>query len=439
MVDWGKFITFAAKELGSPAIENVLKKTRPISDDGVTIVVESENLGAKLLLDSKRDVIGELLNIFVGNKINLVVIIKEKKNKPALSSLPLISYQNSPEAIAAKAGLNPLYSFDNFAVSGSNQIAQAASYAVATSPGTQYNPLFLYGGVGVGKTHLMHAIGQKILTDNPEKKLLYCTSEEFTNDLIELIKRKNTGQFRDKYRSLEVLLIDDIQFIAGKNHIQEELYHTFNTLVRLNHQIVLSSDRSPKEVANLEDRLRSRFSGGLMIDVQKPDFELRCAIVMIKAKQRNIPIDMDAVKTIAEKVEDSRELEGTILNIFSKSLLMNKSNNITSEEASIEMKSQKEARFRKVTVQDVIKAVCVYYDIKPSYIKSPTRKESIAHARQIIMYLLRHELQMKFEEIAYLLKRKDHTTVMHGVDKINQEIMTNDRFSLEIQRIINSL
>ena len=359
--------------------------------------------------------------------------------KAPVSSLPLISYQDSPEAAFSKANLNPLFNFENFAVSNSNQIAHAASYAVATNPGKQYNPLFLYGGVGVGKTHLMHAIGQKILADSPDKKVLYCTSEEFTNDLIELIRRKNTGQFRNKYRTLDVLLIDDIQFIAGKTYIQEELYHTFNTMVRLNHQIVFTSDKSPKEISGLEDRLRSRFSGGLMIDVQKPDFELRCAIVMIKAKQRNIPIDIMAVKTIAEKIEDSRELEGMILNIYSKSLLLNNTSQITNDLATYEIKTQKETRIKKTTASDVIKTVCVFYDIKQSYIKSPIRKDSIARARQTIMYILRIELKMKYEEIAFLLKRKDHTTIMHGVDKIKNEIMTNDRINDEIQRIINSL
>lgn len=439
MIAWDKFIVFVAQELGSPVIESVLRKTKLLSESDNTIVVESENQGARLLLENKKDVIGELLNVFLGVKTNLIVVVREKKNKPPISSLPLISYQNSHEAVTHKANLNPLYNFENFAVSNSNQIAHAASYAVATSPGTQYNPLFLYGGVGVGKTHLMHAIGQKIILDNPEAKVLYCTSEEFTNDLIDNIRKKNTGVFREKYRSLDTLLIDDIQFVAGKNHIQEELYHTFNTLVRQNHQIVLSSDRSPREVANLEDRLKSRFSGGLMIDVQKPDFELRCAIVMIKAKQRSIPIGLEAVKTIAEKIDDPRELEGMILNIYSKSLLLNNTGQITSDEATTEMKHQKDTRFKKTTSQDVIKAVCVYYDIKPLHIKGPTRKESIARARQIIMYLLRCELDMKLDEIAFLLKRKDHTTIMHGVDKIKNEIMNNERFSVEIQRIINSL
>jgi len=438
MIAWEKFTHFVGVELGSPVITSVLNKTKPVSDEPGTLVVSSENQGAKLLLENKREVIEELLLAFLGQKTTLVILVREKKYKNK-GGLPLITYQDSLEAASAKASLNPLFSFENFAVSNSNQIAHAASFAVASTPGTQYNPLFLYGGVGVGKTHLMHAIGQKIVTDHPDKKVLYCTSEEFTNDLIELIKRKNTRLFRDKYRTLDVLLLDDVQFIAGKNYIQEELYHTFNTMIRQNHQIVLSSDRSPKEIVGLEDRLKSRFTGGLMIDVQKPDFELRCAIVMIKAKQRSIPIDMGAVKTIAEQVEDSRELEGTILNIYSKSLLLNRSDNITDEIASADIRTQRESRLNKITPADIIKAVCVFYDIKPSYIKSETRKETIARGRQIIMYLLRTQLQMKFDEIAYTLKRKDHTTIMHGVDKIRNIIMTDDRVAREIERIITSL
>lgn len=439
MIAWDKFLFFALRELGSPVLTSILKKTNPIREDGNMLVVEADNQGSRLLLENKKEVIQELLSVFNNHPTKLVITLKEKKRKAPVSSLPLISYQDSPEAAFSKANLNPLFNFENFAVSNSNQIAHAASYAVATNPGKQYNPLFLYGGVGVGKTHLMHAIGQKILADSPDKKVLYCTSEEFTNDLIELIRRKNTGQFRNKYRTLDVLLIDDIQFIAGKTYIQEELYHTFNTMVRLNHQIVFTSDKSPKEISGLEDRLRSRFSGGLMIDVQKPDFELRCAIVMIKAKQRNIPIDIMAVKTIAEKIEDSRELEGMILNIYSKSLLLNNTSQITNDLATYEIKTQKETRIKKTTASDVIKTVCVFYDIKQSYIKSPIRKDSIARARQTIMYILRIELKMKYEEIAFLLKRKDHTTIMHGVDKIKNEIMTNDRINDEIQRIINSL
>ncbi len=439
MIAWEKFIFFLSEELGSPVIASILKKTTPLSDNNNTLVVESDNQGAKLLLENKRELIEELLSAFEGKPMKMVVLVKEKRVRKNTSTLPLMSYQDSHEASSAKAGLNPLYTFDNFAVSNSNQIAHAASYAVASNPGIQYNPLFLYGGVGVGKTHLMHAIGHKILIDTPEKKVLYCTSEEFTNDLIELIKRKNTRLFRDKYRTLDVLLIDDIQFIAGKNYIQEELYHTFNSMVQINHQIVLTSDKPPKEISGLEDRLKSRFAGGLMIDVQKPDFELRCAIVMIKAKQRNIPIDIGAVKTIAEGVEDSRELEGTILNIYSKSLLLNKSDQITNDIATHEIRTQKETKIKKLSPSDIIKAICVFYDIKPSYIKSPIRKEKIAKGRQIIMYLLRTELKMKYEEIALILKRKDHTTIMHGVDKIQNEIMINDRFKSEVDRIINSL
>ncbi|KXK07991.1 MAG: Chromosomal replication initiator protein DnaA, partial [Microgenomates bacterium OLB22] len=346
---------------------------------------------------------------------------------------------NSIEKAVNKAHLQERYTFEHFAVSNSNHIAHAAAQAVSISPGTHYNPLFIYGGVGVGKTHLMQAIGNHILTNDPTKKVLYVTSEEFTNELIDLIRKKNTSDFRDRFRKVEVLLIDDAQFIAGKNYVQEEFYHTFNTIIKNGGQIVLVSDRHPREIANLEDRLRSRFSGGLIIDMQSPDFELRSAILMIKAKERNISIDIEAAKKIAEKTSDARELEGKLLQIYSRLVITSKDLIITSEHLGSDFEQQETFYRKRVDPQTVIKTVCSYYQIKPHDIRDQTRKSNIAFARQLIMYLLRAHFDFKLDEIAYILKRRDHTTIMHGVEKIRGSLIKDRQLKETVDQILKIL
>ena len=270
-----------------------------------------------------------------------------------------------------------------------------------------------------------------------KKRVLFCPGEYFMNELIEAIREKNTSRFRKKYRALDLLIVDDIQFISGKNTVQEEFFHTFNTVVSHGGQIILISDRPPKEIKNLQDRLRSRFSGGLTADVQQPDFELRTAILLIKAKEKNIVVDIDVAKIISEQVLDTRELEGVLLSIYAKSIALGKEIGIEDVEGFFSKKQDGETK--RITPSEIIRSVCSYYNIRPSHIKSSERFESVALPRQIAMYLLRKELGLKYEEIAYLLKRKDHTTIMYGVEKISSLMIKDVVFKQEVDRIINSI
>jgi chromosomal replication initiator protein len=337
---------------------------------------------------------------------------------------------------AISNNLNPKYTFERFVVGPNNDFAHAAALQVAQHPGTNYNPLFIYGSVALGKTHLIQAIAHYIITHSPEKKVRYVTSEVFANEFIESIAKKNTEHFRSRYRNLDVLIIDDIQFIAGKNHIQEEFFHTFNSIVSLGGQIILTSDRPPEAIKNLEDRLRSRFSGGLIIDIQPPDFELRTAILLIKAKEKNINIEIDAAKIIAEKITDSRALEGTLLSLYAK--ILGKKDQIDLETVDDYLSSNKKSSDKRVLPGDIIKAVCSYYNIRQSHIKNNQRTQRLALARQVAMYLLRKELGLKLKDIAEFLKRKDHTTVLHAQQKITSLIMKDQNFKKDVDNIIQS-
>lgn len=343
----------------------------------------------------------------------------------------------SPPHVVAR--LNPEYTFENFAVSSSNQMAYAAATAVAKKPGRAYNPLFIYGGVGVGKTHLIQAIGHAVLDNNPSAKLIYCTSEEFTNDIIEAIGNKTTVTFKKKYRHLNILLIDDIQFIAGKNAVQEEFFHTFNALQQVGGQVVLISDHPPEEIDKLEERLRSRFEGGLTIDVGSPDFELRCAILLIKAKQKDMHLPMEIAKIIAASVENPRKLEGILIRILSES----KTRNLPVDEELVKIilgNSLKE-NIKKQTIkaEDVVHIVASYYNIKLSQLKGAKRDRSIAFPRQVLYYLLRSELNIPLAVIGDLLSGRDHTTILHGVRKVAELLSTNETIREDVMRIKHKL
>lgn len=438
---WKSFIKHLEEKQYSRVLISILQQTSADKQGDDVIVISCENRGMRIFLETKKEELRENFAKWSGRKTLSLSFAIKKKTKHTSPEEPLLTFHQkemvSREQQIQKAGLVPRFTFENFAVSPSNQIAYTAAQSVAHNSGVSYNPLFFYGGVGVGKTHLTQAVGHALLKKNPNRKVLYCTSEEFTNDLIELIKAKNTGNFRKKYRSLGALLIDDIQFIAGKNYIQEELYHTFNTIIKNSGQIVLTSDKPPREMNKLEDRLRSRFSGGLTIDIQKPDSELRSAILLIKAQERNIEIDMEAAKAIAATVEDTRELEGKLLELYSR--LTEKTTAITTEMVKNELSRKITAIVSKTSPHEVIRIVCSYFSIKPSQIKKTNRQEKIALPRQIIMYILRTVFKIKLEEIAFILKRKDHTTVIHGVEKITSLMLKNPVFKQEIDRIINSI
>lgn len=340
---------------------------------------------------------------------------------------------------ARRAGLRPDYTFKNFAVSTTNEMAHAAATAVSNNPGSAYNPLFLYGGVGVGKTHLMHAIGYNILQNNPDFKVIYCTGEEFTNEIVRAIKTKTALDFKKKYRNAQVFLVDDIQFIAGKDAVQEEFFHTFNALVKQSAQIVATSDRPPHEINLMEDRLRSRFEAGLMIDIQQPTFELRTAILLIKAQANHVDLPMDLAQQIAAKVDSARRIEGIVKQIRSEVEL--KQSPITAD--LIQKVTKEDGHTSRAVLrlkpQDVIKTVADHFRIKQSAIKGLRRTKEIVAARHAAMYILRKFANMSLEEIGQWFSGRDHTSVIHAVEKIEREMMEDSAIQQNISAIKTTL
>ena len=325
--------------------------------------------------------------------------------------------------------LNPRYTFDTFVVGNNNSLAHAASLAVAENPAEVYNPLFIYGGVGLGKTHLMHSIAHYILDQNPAAKVLYVTSETFTNELIEAIRNRadtsSIAEFRKKYRNIDVLLIDDIQFIIGKESTQEEFFHTFNTLHESKKQIIISSDKPPKEFETLEERLRSRFEWGLPVDIQSPDYETRMAILKKKEELDGLSIDNEVMKYIATNIKyNIRELEGALTKIVALSRLKNTEVNVVlAEEALKDLISPNNKK--DITVELISDIISEHFNITGSDIVSSKKSRNIAYPRQICMYLCRDLTDLSLKEIGKKLGDRDHTTVLHGIDKIQNDLLSD--------------
>lgn len=322
----------------------------------------------------------------------------------------------------AAAQLRPGFSFENFAVSSSNQMAHAAAEAVSRQPGQSYNPLFIWGGVGVGKTHLMHSVGYAMLRENANRKIFACSSEYFTNDVVDGIRNKSTQRVREKYRRLEALLIDDIQFIGGKDTVQEEFFHTFNALVDSGRQVILTADKPPSEITLLESRLRSRFEAGLIVDIAAPDFELRCAIIQIKAEEKGIPLEQDLVHLIAANITEARQIEGFLIKLSSEVKI--KKSELNEDTVKSLLGSGKgigdEFKKKNISPEKLIDVVCGHYSIGRRALLGKTRSRVIARPRQILMYILRTELGLPLEEVGRLVGGRDHSTVLHGVDKITE-------------------
>jgi chromosomal replication initiator protein len=333
-----------------------------------------------------------------------------------------------------KANLREDFTFDNYAVAGSNQMAFAAAQAVAKKPGSTYNPLFIYGGVGVGKTHLMQAVGNVVVAGG-EGAVLFCSGEEFTNDLVEAIRFKSTEKVRSKYRRTKLLMIDDVQFIAGKPSVQEEFFHTFNAIQRDGGQVIMTSDKPPAEIAKLEERLRSRFGAGLIVDIGPADFELRTAIILIKAKQRNFEISMETAQTIAANVEGVRELQGVLIKLESESRMKNREINKEELMTLLKINDGNNSKNKVITPIEVINLVGSYYGVGVQQLKGERRTQTLAWPRQILMYLLRHELRLPLEEVGRLIGGRDHTTVLHAAEKVKNTLESNPSFQAEMAEL----
>ena len=435
---WSEFIATLEKDQKKiPVLFSLIKQLVPTELTEGTITLACENQGTVFFLEKKKPEIEEVLQTYLQRKVavKFKVLQKEKSGKKK-EEPPLLTFQPSIQDFISRAGLNPKYSFDNFAMSSTNQVAFAAAQAVAANLGKAYNPLFLYGGVGVGKTHLAQSIARKILEEKEDSKVFFSPGDHFINELIESIRERTTPKFRKKYRALTLLIIDDVQFIGGKDTVQEEFFHTFNSVVGGGGQVILTSDRPPYEIKKLEDRLRSRFSGGLIVDIQPPDFELRTAILLIKAQEKKINLEIDAAKAIAENITDTRGLEGALLSVYAKTLGVKDTIDVGDVEAFFHQQQSVDKTRRSLTPADVIKSICSFYNVKQSHLKGPSRDSTIVLPRQVAMYILRFKLNIKLEQIADILKRKDHTTIIHGTEKIKHLLITNQELKNEIDRII---
>ena len=408
------------------------------SIDGNHIVFTANSEFQKDFIENKyKSLIFNTLR-YITNKewtFSVVDLSKEENN----DTKEIISNTNnnpSPEVEINKSTLNPKYTFETFVVGNNNRFAHAAALAVGNEPSKSYNPLFLYGGVGLGKTHLMHAIGNRILENNPNTNVLYVTSEKFTNQLINAIKDNKNEFFRNKYRNIDVLLIDDIQFIAGKERVQEEFFHTFNSLYEDGKQIIISSDKPPRDIQFLEDRLKSRFEWGLLADISCPDYETRLAILRKKAGDENIIIDDFILSNIANKIDSNiRELEGVFNKIVARASLTHSPITIELSEKIInEFKYENE----KVISCDFIKeTVAKYFSISKDDLSGNKRSNDIAFPRQIAMYLCREVANMSYPQIGIDFGGRDHSTVMHACKKIEKEVKEKNNTKLIVDSVKN--
>jgi chromosomal replication initiator protein len=331
----------------------------------------------------------------------------------------------------SKARLNPRYTFDTFVVGSHNRFAEAVAQAVINDPGKTYNPVFFYGNTGVGKTHLMQAIGNEILKQDSSKSVVYVSIEQFLNEMIEAIRTKRNEDFRTKYREVDLLIIDDIQFVETYPKTQEELFHTFNSLYQANKQIILASDRPPKEIKNITDRLRSRFEGGVVADIQLPDYETRVAILKQEMIEKNFTVSDEYIELIAKNIESSvRELEGAFNKVVT---LMKLGEKPTYEDVARILQVDIDSKRLKITPQKVIKCVSNVFDVPISDIKGSGRTAYVALSRQVVMYILRKELDLPLERVAKEVNRKDHTTVIHAFKQISEKIENDSRFAEKIE------
>ena len=435
---WEQTLNVLKNEMSEVSFNTWMKSCNPISISEDTIKISVPNSFTRDILNNRyKDLVANSIQGICSKLYKLEFLISsevalEKKNKA-------IKIKGSPLNEEISNTLNPKYTFDSFVIGNSNRFAHAASLAVAEAPAKAYNPLFIYGGVGLGKTHLMHAIGHYILENNPNAKVEYVSSEKFTNELINAIKHDKNEEFRNKYRHVDVLLIDDIQFIAGKEGTQEEFFHTFNALHDANKQIILSSDRPPKEIPTLEDRLRSRFEWGLIADIQVPDFETRMAILKKKADLERLNVPNEVMVYVATKIKSNiRELEGALIRIVAYSSLTNRAVSVDlASEALKDIISKKQGK--SITIESIQDIVSSYFNLRVEDFKSQRRTRNVAYPRQIAMYLSRKLTDMSLPKIGEEFGGRDHTTVIHAYEKISENLKTDEGLQSTVDDITKKL
>ena len=435
------------------------KNTRVLRQEGNILTIGVPNIFTKTQMESRyKPLLDELLeknnasDIILEFKINSsiapspkkndklneeVVIVEEKlaKTRPSQATLQV----TGPSSIthSYRQGLNNQYTFDNYVVGGGNDLAYAACQAICANPGTKYNPLFIYGDSGLGKTHLIQAVGNAITKQQPTSNIVYVASEQFVQEFLDSIRYKKISDFTAHYRSADVLIVDDIQFFAGKEKTQEEFFHTFNALRQADKQIIISSDKPPKSITNLEDRLRSRFEWGMSVDISAPDFETRCAIIQNKASHHGIDLEQDLVEFLSKRAQTNvRELEGELNQLLASCEMRSLSPNINIATALF---GSQIARPKHISSKQIVERTAKYFEVSIEEILSSRRDKDIVTPRQIAMYLLRSELHLSFPKIAQELGRKDHTTAMHSVMKISKELQFDALLKDQIKEIMDTI
>nr|WP_263323982.1 chromosomal replication initiator protein DnaA [Neobacillus sp. Marseille-Q6967] len=435
---WNTALANIEKKISKPSFDTWLKSTKAHSLQGNLLIITAPNEFARDWLEERySQLISGILYEITGEELSVKFIIPQNQKEEA-EELPVPAKKakreddqhDFPQNI-----LNPKYTFDTFVIGSGNRFAHAASLAVAEAPAKAYNPLFIYGGVGLGKTHLMHAIGHYVIDHNPNAKVVYLSSEKFTNEFINSIRDNKAVEFRNKYRNVDVLLIDDIQFLAGKESTQEEFFHTFNTLHEESKQIVISSDRPPREIPTLEDRLRSRFEWGLITDITPPDLETRIAILRKKAKAEGLDIPNEVMLYIANQIDTNiRELEGALIRVVAYSSLINK--DINADLASEALKDIiPSSKPKVITIHDIQRIVGEHFNVKLEDFKAKKRTKTVAFPRQIAMYLSRELTDYSLPKIGEEFGGRDHTTVIHAHEKISKLLQTDTQLQKQMKEI----
>jgi chromosomal replication initiator protein len=432
---WQHILSIINTKLSKPSFDTWFKATKIVTLTDHAIVISAPTTFAVEWLESRyTKLVATTVYEYLDKQVNVSFVIEE-----AEPSEQFQMHKEPPAPVQMEETvshmLNPKYTFDTFVIGSGNRFAHAASLAVAEAPARAYNPLFLYGGVGLGKTHLMHAIGHYILEHSPSSKVVYISSEKFTNEFINSIRDNRAESFRNKYRNIDILLIDDIQFLAGKESTQEEFFHTFNALHEERKQIIISSDRPPKEIPTLEERLRSRFEWGLITDIQPPDLETRIAILRKKAKAENLDIPNEAMMYIANQIDSNiRELEGALIRVVAYSSLINQ--DVTTHLAAEALKDIiPSSRPKMITIQDIQQKVGEYYNLKLEDFKARKRTKAIAFPRQIAMYISRELTDFSLPKIGDAFGGRDHTTVIHAHEKITKMIKDDP----DLYKVINTI
>ena len=431
---WSNALQVLEQKVGKVVFQTWLAATKVDSLNGDQLVIK---VPTEVALDHiQKNLYTEIqhaISIVENNPLSIKLVLSGDP-KTKISGKSAYAIHNNDNFINIPQ-FNPRYTFETFVIGDRNRLAHAASIAVSERPAQNYNPFFLYGGVGLGKTHLMHAIGQHALEINSRAKIVYNTSETFVNEFVTALQMGTIDEFRNKYRKVDILLIDDIQFIAGKEGTQEEFFHTFNALHTEHKQIVITSDRPPRDIQHLEDRLRSRFSGGLIIDIKPPEFETRVAILHKKAKSEGIELPDDVFLYVANKIESNvRELEGALIRIIAFSSMMNRDIDLPlAQEALLELVPENVAK--ALTVHDIQRAVCDQFHIKPDDLRSKSRQKDIVYPRQIAMFLTRELTGISLPKIGKEFGGRDHTTVMHAINKVEKDLQKDS----QIVKIVTKL